>query len=71
VEATDELERIYQEVEDDLAAGNTVDYKRQDIHDQYEYMQMYNDEIIYVIFDDYQYESYYRYSDMLGALGYR
>ena len=71
VEATDELEQIYQEVEDDLAAGNTVDYKRQDIHDQYEYMQMYNDEIIYVIYDDYQYESYYRYSDMLGALGYR
>lgn len=70
-EVTDELEQIYQEVEDDLAAGNPVEYQKQDLHDQYQYLQMYNDEIIYVIYDDYSYESYYRYNGMLGALGYR
>ncbi|MBR3516036.1 MAG: hypothetical protein IKO10_06955 [Lachnospiraceae bacterium] len=70
-EATDELDQIYQEVEDDLAAGRTVDYQKQILHDDYEYANMYGDEIIYVIYDDYNYETYYRYSDLLGALGYR
>ena len=71
VEATDELEQIYNEVEADLAAGNKVDYYKEILHDEYDYNQTYGDETIYVIYDDYQYESYYRYADLLGALGYR
>ena len=71
VEVTDELEQIYNEVEADLAAGNKVDYYKESIHDEYEDSQTYTDATIYVIYDDYRFEAYYRYADLLGALGYR
>ena len=71
VEATDVLEQIADEVEEELADGKTVDSNKQVLYDAYEDVKFYGDSVIYVIYDDYSFESYYRYSDMLGALGYR
>lgn len=70
-EATERLEEIVQEVEAKEAAGEPVDQMLQGLYDAYDNAQTYLDETIYLIFDDYTYMTYYRYGDLLGALGYR
>ena len=70
-EATERLQEIVAQVEADMDAGKTVDPDLQIIYDEYQYYQMYGDEDIYLIYDDNSFETYYRYSSLFGALGYR
>lgn len=71
MEATDRLNEIVQEVEDLHAAGKNADAAEEALYDDYIYSAAYGDETIYLIFDDYTYMTYYRYGDLLAALGYR